>query len=132
MAKSRLRLNAFKIRVWNAAGVLLDGVPRLAPGLLPLSCHLHLRTSEWCCCCCCCGCASGTFCHLQSLTAADVAKTSLGDHLIACPRSGVLRRRGAPLERAAARVCRRAGATVATCRCKEGSRLLSTLPSSRF
>ena len=37
-----------------------------------------------------------------------------GDHLAACPRSGVLRARGAPLERAAARVCREAGATVAT------------------
>ena len=31
----------------------------------------------------------------------------------ACPRSGVLRARGGPLERAAARVCREAGATVA-------------------
>ena len=39
---------------------------------------------------------------------------ALGDHLAACPRSGVLRARGAPLERAAARVCREAGATVAT------------------
>ena len=37
-----------------------------------------------------------------------------GDHLAACPRSGVLRARGAPLERAAARVCRETGATVAT------------------
>ena len=36
-----------------------------------------------------------------------------GDHLAACPRSGVLRARGGPLERAAARVCREAGATVA-------------------
>ena len=36
-----------------------------------------------------------------------------GDHLEACPRSGVLRSRGRPLERAAARVCREAGATVA-------------------
>ena len=32
----------------------------------------------------------------------------LGDHLAVCPRSGV---RGAPLERAAARVCREPGAT---------------------
>ena len=39
---------------------------------------------------------------------------ALGDHLAACPRSGVLRARGAPLERAAARVCREAGASVAT------------------
>ena len=36
-----------------------------------------------------------------------------GDHLAACPRSGVLRARGGPLERAAARICREAGATVA-------------------
>ena len=36
-----------------------------------------------------------------------------GDHLAACPRSGVLRARDGPLERAAARVCREAGATVA-------------------
>ena len=39
---------------------------------------------------------------------------ALGDHLSACPRSGLLRARGAPLERAAARVCREPGATVAT------------------
>eukprot|EP00439_Symbiodinium_sp_Y106_P022490 s283_g2.t1 len=37
-----------------------------------------------------------------------------GDHLAACPRSGVLRARGGPLERAAARICREAGATDAT------------------
>ena len=37
----------------------------------------------------------------------------LGDHRAACPRSGILRSRGLPLERAAARVCREAGATVA-------------------
>ena len=36
-----------------------------------------------------------------------------GDHRAACPRSGVLRARAGPLERAAARVCREAGATVA-------------------
>ena len=36
-----------------------------------------------------------------------------GDHLAACPRSGILRARGGPLERAAARVCREAGAAVA-------------------
>ena len=36
-----------------------------------------------------------------------------GDHLAACPRSGVLRARSGPLERAAARICREAGATVA-------------------
>ena len=34
------------------------------------------------------------------------------DHVAACPRSGVLRARGGPLARAAARVCREAGATV--------------------
>ena len=38
----------------------------------------------------------------------------LGDHVAACPRSGTLRQRGGPLERAAARVCREAGAAVAT------------------
>ena len=39
---------------------------------------------------------------------------ALGDHRSACPRSGVLRARGGPLERAAARICREAGAVVAT------------------
>ena len=29
--RARLRLNASKTRVWNAAGVLPDGVPQLAP-----------------------------------------------------------------------------------------------------
>ena len=38
----------------------------------------------------------------------------LGDHVAAYPRSGTLRQRGGPLERAAARVCREAGAAVAT------------------
>ena len=37
-----------------------------------------------------------------------------GDHRAACPRSGVLRGRGCPLERAAARICREAGARVTT------------------
>ena len=37
----------------------------------------------------------------------------LGDHRAACPRSGILRSRGLPLERAAARVCREAGVIVA-------------------
>ena len=45
--------------------------------------------------------------HLQ-LAGLDV----LGDHVAACPRSGVLRSRGGPLERPAASVCREAGATV--------------------
>ena len=36
-----------------------------------------------------------------------------GDHWAACPRSGLLRPRTVPLERAAACVCREAGATVA-------------------
>ena len=39
---------------------------------------------------------------------------SLGDHRAACAQSGVLRTRGGPLERAAARVCREAGARVTT------------------
>ena len=43
-----------------------------------------------------------------------VAHDALGDHIAGCPRSGVLRARAGPLERAAARVCREAGATVAT------------------
>ena len=38
----------------------------------------------------------------------------LGDHRAACSRSGALRSRGCPLERAAARVCREAGARVTT------------------
>ena len=36
----------------------------------------------------------------------------LGDHRAACPRSGRLKRRSVPLERALARVCREAGARV--------------------
>ena len=39
---------------------------------------------------------------------------ALGDHVAACPRSGVLGARGGPLERAAARVCRENGSAVAT------------------
>ena len=39
---------------------------------------------------------------------------SLGDHRAACAQSGALRSRGRPLERAAARVCREAGARVTT------------------
>ena len=39
---------------------------------------------------------------------------ALGDHRASCPRAGPLRSRAVPLERAAARVCREAGATVAT------------------
>ena len=39
---------------------------------------------------------------------------ALGDHLAACSRYGVLCARDAPLQRAAARVCREAGATVTT------------------
>ena len=38
----------------------------------------------------------------------------LGDHRAACPRSGALRVRGFGLERAAARICREAGALVST------------------
>ena len=37
---------------------------------------------------------------------------ALGDHRAACPRSKALRSRGTPLDRAAARVCREAGARV--------------------
>ena len=46
--------------------------------------------------------------------AAPAATCSCTMPLWACPRSGVLRARGGPLERAAARVCREAGAAVAT------------------
>ena len=42
------------------------------------------------------------------------ALDALGDHRTACPTAGVLGARGAALERAAARVCREAGARVAT------------------
>ena len=38
---------------------------------------------------------------------------ALGDHVTACPTSGVLRTRAVPLERAVARVCREAGGRVA-------------------
>lgn len=38
----------------------------------------------------------------------------LGDHRAACPWFGALRSRGCPLERAAARICREAGAKVST------------------
>ena len=38
----------------------------------------------------------------------------LGDHRSACAQAGVLRTRGVPLEKAAARVCRKAGARVTT------------------
>ena len=38
----------------------------------------------------------------------------LGDHRAACAQSGVLRSRGGPLERAAARICREGGARVTT------------------
>ena len=38
---------------------------------------------------------------------------ALGDHVAACPTSGVLRTRAAPVERAIARVCREAGGRVA-------------------
>ena len=38
----------------------------------------------------------------------------LGDHRAACPQAGILRSRGVALERAAARVCREAGARVTT------------------
>ena len=39
---------------------------------------------------------------------------TLGDHRSACAQSGLLRSRGGPLERAAARICREAGARVTT------------------
>ena len=42
------------------------------------------------------------------------ALNPLGDHRAACPRSGALRSRGTPLERAAARFCREGGAPVTT------------------
>ena len=38
----------------------------------------------------------------------------LGDHRAACPQAGILRSRGVALERAAARICREAGARVTT------------------
>ena len=38
---------------------------------------------------------------------------SFGDHRAACPRAGLFRGRGTPLERAAASICREAGATIA-------------------
>ena len=47
------------------------------------------------------------------LTAVRCRCRQLHDPFAACPRSGILRPRGGPLERAAARICREAGATVA-------------------
>ena len=78
--------------------------------LLPPYCHWHLHTSE-------CG-ASGCLCRaLRRTVAADVARTP--GHLSTprhprCKPSSVLRASNAPLQRAAARVCREAGAIVAT------------------
>ena len=57
-----------------------------------------------------CGSSSSRLRHCRCRRRLDV----YGDHHAACSRSGHLRARGAPLERAAARVCREAGATVAT------------------
>ena len=54
--------------------------------------------------------ASIRFSHLPVKSTLD----PLGDHCAACSRAGRLRSRGVPLERAAARVCREARATVAT------------------
>ena len=59
--------------------------------------------------------ACGSLCHLLlQRCRCGRPLDAVGDHVAACPRSGVLRARGGPLERAAARVCREAGAAVAT------------------
>ena len=42
------------------------------------------------------------------------ALNPFGDHRAACAQAGILRSRGGPLERAAARICREAGARVTT------------------
>ena len=53
--------------------------------------------------------------HSQHVLVGAVALlTLLADHRAACARSGVLRSRGGPLERAAARICREGGARVTT------------------
>ena len=72
------------------------------PDQFPLSCPSARRSSA-----CCSSAGSAFLCRCRQL------HDRFGDHLAACPRSGVLRARGGPLERAAARVCREAGATVA-------------------
>ena len=53
----------------------------------------------------------GPQCHCST---AKCTLDVLGDHRSACPTTGVLGPRGAPLERAAVRVCREAGARVAS------------------
>ena len=55
----------------------------------------------------------------------------LGDHRAACPRSGILRSRGLPLERAAARVCRKAGATMFWCATSTSTPSASMIAASR-
>ena len=58
--------------------------------------------------------ACASHCHLKPEPAAAVAPSTSGGHRAACPTAGVLVRRACSLERAAARICREAGARVAT------------------
>ena len=76
----------------------------------------------WCrCWCCCvwwrwrwwCHCVSWR-CDCRRRCRCRRLLDPLGDHRATCPHAGVLGRKGAPLERACARVCREAGARVAT------------------
>ena len=50
----------------------------------------------------------------QPLLPVPRALDPFGDHRAACAQAGILRSRGGPLERAAARICREAGARVTT------------------
>ena len=66
-----------------------------------------------CVCCCSGGCAS-RYPIRPGVVAVAGLWMLLGDHRAACPTAGVLGPRLAPLERAAARVCREGDARVAT------------------
>ena len=76
--------------------------PRLNCGFLA-----HARGSR------CCG-DSVSYCPWRHALAGAAALDQWGDHRAACPTAGVLGARGAPLESAAARVFREAGARVAS------------------
>ena len=62
----------------------------------------------------CCGAQAPAAALAQALPQWRCFLDELGDHRAACPVAGVLGPQGAPLERAAARICREGGARVAT------------------
>ena len=63
--------------------------------------HTHHPSSEFSCSA---ACGFHSLC-LPATAGCRRALDFLGDHRAACPQSGVLRSRGGPLERAAARIC---------------------------